>query len=385
MADEQQHRRFVGRAEELVPRIRARAREVEDLRRPHPDTIADLVDSGLVKLLVPRRWGGAEAAPITLVKVVETLASACMSTGWNSAFIIGQNRMLAQFPEQAQQEVLGERGFALHAMAPGGNFSARREPGGWVISGRASWATGVMDANWVTTSGMTEAGPHFFLMPASDISIGDVWHYSGMAGTGSNDMIVEDVFVPDHRAMSAADWYMGGTPGAKLHDNPMFSVPSMLMMYCETIGVFSGGLKGMVREFAEVIGKRIRKFTNENTGESQLGQIVLGDAVLASRIACELVEKHAEFTAGLIERIVPTVSERIHGKSHIGYVARHCRDAANAMMGNVGSSSFHLDAPIQRFFRDMNMIATHAFWDWDVSRQLAGREALGLEPNYPGL
>ena len=77
------------------------------------------------------------------------------------------------------------------------------------------------------------------------------------------------------------------------------------------------------------------------------------------------------------------LSDRVRLKGRAGFIVDHCRRAVNDMIHHAGSSSFDTEAPLQRFFRDFNMLATHAFYEWDTCRELAGRDRLGLEPNNP--
>ena len=97
-----------------------------------------------------------------------------------------------------------------------------------------------------------------------------------------------------------------------------------------------------------------------------------------------------ERARGLIERTQAilhsrafTLDDRLELKGHLAFVSHHVRDSANAIMAAAGASSFHLDQPLQRFWRDLNTVCSHAFWDWDSTRELVGRQQLGLEPNHP--
>jgi 3-hydroxy-9,10-secoandrosta-1,3,5(10)-triene-9,17-dione monooxygenase len=368
----------------LAPGIRSRARETEQMRRPHPDSIDELIASGLLKMCSPRRWGGDEADFLTLVEVVETIAGACMSTGWIASFYIGHCLALAKFPLRAQEEALGERGFALAPAASAPNLSARRTGQGYVLSGRAIWGSGIMDADWVILTGMVEGeGVLNFLIPAADVEIHDVWQFAGMSGTGSNDYSVQDIFVPAHRTISALEWMTGPTEGSMLHDNPVFSAPFLAIACAQIAGVFSGGLTGMAEGFRTIVERRVRNFSGAITKDQPQAHIELGEALFDARIARDLARAQARSTEGLIARGKPTLDDRIYLKSHVAFLSQHCREAANRIIAKSGASNFQLDSIVQRHFRDINMLSTHAFWDWNVARELGGRHALGLAPNNP--
>lgn len=374
---------LIASARALAPAIRARAAETERLRRPHDDTMRELAEAGILQMFVPKRWGGSEARLGTMLDVVEEISSACVSTGWVTAFYIGHNIYVGKFDEQAQEEVFGPRGYTLLPAATAPTMVAERRPGGWEISGRASWGTGIMHADWVLVSGRTEEGPRSFLLPVSDVEVKDVWHYTGMAGTGSNDFVVDKVFVPDHRTVSGIDFHQGATAGSAIHANPLYATPFLVLAYCTIVGVLTGGLKGAMGEYETLVKRRVRNFSGVVVKDQQHAHIELGDMEIRTRIAGDLARQTFDRAEAMIGKRPITLEDRLAMKGHVAFVSKHCRDTANAMMANAGASSFHADMPLQRFWRDLNTVCSHAFWDWDATRELVGRQLLDLPPNNP--
>ena len=137
----------------------------------------------------------------------------------------------------------------------------RKVDGGWEVSGRAAWGSGVMHADWVLMSGKAEDGPRSFLMPIDAVEVLDTWHFAGMAGTGSNDYVARSVFVPDAHAITAGEFHGGATEGSRLHDNPLFSIPFLVSAYCTILPVITGSLKGMMGAYEAMIDKRVRNFS----------------------------------------------------------------------------------------------------------------------------
>jgi alkylation response protein AidB-like acyl-CoA dehydrogenase len=117
--------------------------------------------------------------------------------------------------------------------------------------------------------------------------------------------------------------------------------------------------------------------------EKQHGHILLGEAHARAMIAEELVREQVRQTDTLAAGPGFELGDRLRLKAHTGFVVNLCREAVNDMAHHGGSTSYRRDAPLQRFFRDMNMLATHAFWEWDTCRELYGRDLLGLDPNHP--
>ena len=147
------HDELVGRARELAPKIARKARETENRRSIDPEILQDLIDAEFFQLFVPRRWGGHEAGLQTHLEVVDIISSACLSTGWIAAFYMGHNWMALRFPEQAQEEFFADRPFALIPITNAPTLSAKRADGGWIVSGRSAWGSGIMDADWACLAG----------------------------------------------------------------------------------------------------------------------------------------------------------------------------------------------------------------------------------------
>lgn len=377
------HKELVGRAKELAPKIAQRARATEARRAPDPDIIRDLIDAELMQLLVPRRWGGHEASLRTHLEVVEVISSACMSTGWITAFYIGHNCLATRFPEAAQKEFFADHPYALIPITNAPTLSAKRVEGGWTVTGQSAWASGIMDADWVCLGGKDDSNAVYtFAFPIKDVAIDDVWHYAGMSGTGSNTAVVKDAFVPTHRAVSASD-FASGRLAAQLYENPLFSAPLMSVILSEVMPVYSGGLRGAASGFEAIVRNRTAAYAKAKMSDNPRSHVLLGDALLNASIAERLVrDLYTQIEDGIAQHSIG-ISERVALKAQSAFIAEHCRRAVNEMAHYAGSSNFHLDSPIQRYFRDLNTLATHVFCDWDTSRELLGRDRLGLAPNHP--
>ena len=204
----------------FVARLAERAQEAEELRRLPSATVDDFVASGFAELLVPARYGGVQAPWPSILDPVRRMAHGCASSAWTLGFYILHNWMMALFGEQAQDEAFASRPFLAPApLAPTGRGVS--VDGGIRLSGRWSWATGVMDGNWIIVGALCgpdedPAGiyPALALLPIGDIHIEDVWHTDGMSATGSNDVVITDAFVPAHRLVRVSDiWRLRKTGG----------------------------------------------------------------------------------------------------------------------------------------------------------------------------
>lgn len=371
---------LIERVTALLPGIAARAHESEQQRKPHAESIRELVDAEIMQSLVPKCFGGHELGLDTLAAIARAVASADMSTAWVTAFYIGHNWMLTKFPEQVQREVFAERPFGLIPIQPAPGISIKPVTGGYEISGRSAYSSGIMNADWVIVAKAGGPDARAFVVPVGDVEIDDVWHMSGMAATGSNDVIVENVFVPEHRTLDSESLFGAVT---SIHDNPLYAIPLLPFIYCEVMGVYCGGLDGAMRAYEELMQNKVAKWGGDVLATKQSVHMHLGEAHARNRAAGLLFERLVTDTQALAARRHFTLDDRMDLKLRAGYISDLCRTAMNDIITRCGTSSFRTDEPLQRYFRDLNTLATHAFIDWDVSRELFGRHRFGLEPNSP--
>ena len=363
-----------------LPGIAARAQASEAQRRPHDESIAALIDTGIMQMLVPKRFGGHELGLDALASVTRAVSSACLSTGWVTAFYIGHNWMLTKFPEQVQREVWSARPFGLMPIQPSPGVHFKAVPGGYEVSGRSSFSSGIMHADWVMIAQAGGDNARAFVVPIKDVKVEDVWHMSGMAGTGSNDIITDKVFVPEHRSVAMAALFNGGD---SIHDNPLYAMPLLPFIYCEVMGVYCGGLEGATAAYETHVQNKVMTWGGDLLAQKQAVHINLGEAHARARAAGVLLERLVADTHACMLQRAFSLDTRLDLKMRAGYIADLCREGVNAMISRAGSRSFDLAAPLQRYFRDLNMLATHAFIERDVAFELYGRHRLGLAPNYP--
>lgn len=192
---------------DFVARLADRAAEAEKLRRLPSAAVYDYRESGLARLLLPARYGGRQAEFPEIFDVVRRMAHGCASSAWTLGFYTLHNWMLALFCAGPGRGIRRRAGAVPRAArADRVRHTGRR----WhPVDGRWSWATGVMDADWILVGaicGPDDAPyPALVLLPSADIRVEDVWHTAGMCATGSNDVVVDDVCVPGHRLITVAD------------------------------------------------------------------------------------------------------------------------------------------------------------------------------------
>ena len=266
---------------EFVARLAERAQDAERLRRLPADTIDDLNASGFTELLVPARYGGSQADFPAILDPVRRMAHGCASSAWTIGFYALHNWMLALFDERAQEEAFATRPFLAPApLAPTGRGVPTGE--GVRLTGRWSWATGVMHGNWIIVGALCGPDdgiyPALALLPIGDIAIEDVWHTDGMRATGSNDVVITDVFVPGHRLVRVSDIYTGTAPGAGLHDADTYRWPMVPALALLAAMPALGSAERAADIYAERLSQRVLAYEGVTQKDKPIAQAHLAEA-----------------------------------------------------------------------------------------------------------
>ncbi|QEN14692.1 acyl-CoA dehydrogenase [Mycolicibacterium sp. ELW1] len=368
-------------SDDFVACLARRAAEAEELRRLPDATIGDYRASGLPRLLLPARYGGDQAPFPDILEPVRRMAHGCASSAWTLGFYTLHNWMLALFGEQAQDEVFADGPVLCPApLAPTG----RGVPvdGGVRLSGRWSWATGIMAADWVMVGALCGPDdaryPALALLPFDDVAVEDVWHTDGMRGTGSHDVLVNDVFVPEHRLVGVVDVYGGTAPGAALHNASAYRWPMVPALSLLAAMPALGAAEAVADGFATRLGERLLAYSGVAQKQQPAAQIRLGDARVRLRALHGLLDDTVELIEGLVTdgtRIPRTV--RARARVAAAHIVHESRAVVADLLESSGASAHFLHNPLQRAKRDIDVISGHVVFDYDVSRELAGALEIG--------
>lgn len=369
-------------SDDFVACLADRAAEAEELRRLPDATIADFRASGLGRLLLPARYGGEQAPFPAILDPVRRMAHGCASSAWTLGFYTLHNWMLALFGEQAQDEVFADGPVLCPApLAPTGRGLPAE--GGVRLSGRWSWATGIMAADWVMVGALCGPDdaiyPALVLLPADDVAVEDVWHTDGMRGTGSHDVLVNDVFVPEHRLVSVLDVYGGTAPGAALHDATAYRWPMVPALALLAAMPALGAAESVADGFAARLGERVLAYSGVAQKQQPSAQIRLGGARVRLRALRGLLDD----TVATIEESVGDGVEiprdvRAHARLAAAHIVHESRAVVADLLESAGASAHFLNNPLQRAKRDIDVIAGHVVFDYDVGRELAGALEVGV-------
>ena len=371
---------------DLLPLLRDRAQETEDLRRIPDESIKSLQETGFFKLLQPARYGGLEASPVDFYRGVRLIASACGSTGWVSSVLGVHPWQLALFDDRAQQEVWGEDASTLVSSSYAPMGRAKAVEGGFQFSGRWSFSSGCDHAQWIFLGGIVlgeEGSPvdfRTFLLPRSDYEIDDVWDTIGLRGTGSNDIIVNDVFVPEHRTLSFMETGRCAGPGQAVNTSPLYKLP-FATVFCNSIAVpVLGMATGAYESYVGWTRERVRASTGGKAADDSFNQVRIAEAAGRIDAAVLQIERNIDEALDLATR-----GEKIPMPLRV----RVRRDQVNAtgagiaavdrLFESAGGRALQAGTPIQRFWRDAHAGRVHAINDPEKALALFGQFELGLK------
>jgi 3-hydroxy-9,10-secoandrosta-1,3,5(10)-triene-9,17-dione monooxygenase len=370
---------------ELLPTLRERAQETEDARRISEDSIKALQSSGFFKLLQPKRFGGVEASPVDFYRGVRLIASACGSTGWVSSVLGVHPWQLALFDDRAQQEVWGEDTSTLVSSSYAPMGRAKAVDGGFQFSGRWSFSSGCDHADWVFLGGlvMGDEGPidfRTFLLPRADYQIDDVWDTIGLRGTGSNDIIVEDVFVPEYRTLSFIDTGRCVCPGQEQNTAPLYKLP-FAMVFSNSISVpVIGMATGAYDAYVGWTKERVRASTGTQASADSFNQLRIAEAASKIDNAVTSIENNINeaLTFAKAGEKIP-MPLRVRSRRDQVNATGSAITAVDRLFESAGGRALKSGTPIQRFWRDAHAGRVHAINDPEKAQVMFGQFELGLK------
>lgn len=366
--------------EAMIPALRERAHAAEQAGRIPQDTVDELTALGAFRAVVPRRYGGMEVPFPVVPQIFRLLSRGCMSTGWTMGFLVYHNFQFAHFPRAAQDATWGVAG---QTMAPGQVMPAGEAhvvEGGYRISGRWGYATGIQHGDYMLFSApVTETGElRRFFAPVGAFEVQDTWHVSAMKATGSHDVTVSDLFVPEAHSIPVHDLREGRAPGLADNPGPLWRVPLLSFMSLGCVGVMLGAAEAMF----EIVTRMLATKVGAYSGDRQAG--LMTQKVRVARLQAELDATTLYFenavqqiwqdvTAG---RDIPR-TDRARYRMVVAQTAANCHRIVDELAHAAGSRGNYHSSPVQRFHRDVSALSTHALFEYDHIASMQGGVVLG--------
>jgi indole-3-acetate monooxygenase len=373
-------------ARDLAPSIIAARDEIERGRRL-PAPLADrLRAEGLFQLWLPRELGGPELHPAEYVSVIEALSIADGAVGWCATNASVFSLLAGSLPERSAQQIFGNRGVSAGSVNPTGKADA--VAGGFRVSGRWSYASGIDHANWVlanciihedgkprrAASGAPDM--RFLFLPRTVVEILDTWHVSGLMGTGSHDFQVTDVLVPEEFAIGA----FSAEPRLP---NTLYRIPPTSLFCVALASVVLGIARAAMNALVTLSAYKTPMGSAATLRDKPIAQLRVARAEALIRAArAHLLEAINSQWNAVAAGAAPTIEARASIRLATSFCAEACASAVDLVHAVAGGSAIQETLSIARCFRDMHAATQHIGLG-DTGFELAGRVLFGLDPGTP--
>ena len=370
------------RASDLLPTLKERAAFSEELRRIPDENVAELLASHLVRIGVPRRFGGHDVPYGLCLDVAAELGRGCPSTAWCYGLWAAHAWLVGFWPLQAQEEVYGNGPDVLcsSSLNPG-RSTCVPVAGGYRLSGRWEFSSGCDAAGWVMLGAPNIGERSWVLVPRDDFEIVDTWFVSGLKGSGSKDIAVNDAFIPGHRVLDVNAAGVTDLGAWELHGQGRYRVPVSTLLGWDLVGPMVGIAQGMIDEFvARVAGTS----GPGRTADSPAIHLRLAQATAEVDAAKGVMDADLrEILRKGAEAEPFTLLERARFRRDKAFITQLCLKAVNGLFDVSGGHALHDSVPLQRFHRDAQAVAHRDGLVMELGGQDYGRVALGLSPLGP--
>jgi alkylation response protein AidB-like acyl-CoA dehydrogenase len=377
----------LGAARALRDTIQSARKATEETRRLAPQVVKGLIETGLCRLAVPASLGGHEAPPVVALKVYEELAGAEASVAW-----IAWNNALpcllsCHLSDAVRAELFGDAG-KLFANSTRPSGKAMAIDGGFRVSGQWSLVSGCELADWIPVMCVITEGTEprmvasfgapdlrMAYIPKGSYRILDTWHVGGLRGTGSHDVMVEDVFVPAERTFSFRD--------PKQLDRPLYRMPLFATMSAGCAAICLGIAQAATDTLLELGSSKVP--VDPGPGLRDRPEVQAMVAVSAAQLDAARLLLHAALSdlwAACSEGISVTDMQRARMWGGTLLAAKAAKAVVTAMYEAAGASALYVDCPLERAHRDIHAVTQHialSHRGWED----AGRVRLGLKPSNP--
>jgi 3-hydroxy-9,10-secoandrosta-1,3,5(10)-triene-9,17-dione monooxygenase len=375
------------RARDIVPVLRERAQKAEDARMLIRENEQLLHESGLFRFHQPKAFGGMELDFVAVVDIPAELARGCPSTAWNVGNVACHHWILGYYEPETQREVWDANPDALIAssiaLAAG---RGRKVDGGFIVNGRWPFSSAVDNSDWNMLAvsiydgeGKTPVDWRLCLVPKSDYEIIDTWYAMGMAATGSKDVAVSELFVPERRALPLLRCRGGREhPGAALNPGPLYRIPVVAASSHPLAPAALGAAEGAYDVFVAAMAGRAGTYTGARVADFQAVQIKVARARCLIDAARSFLRESAIAFHAIAQRDeVPDLETKLRFRAHSAFAVGQSREAVETLWSCYGAQGLYTRDPLQRHLRDVLAINQHFSFNFDIAGAAYGLFALG--------
>jgi len=370
---------------DLLPTFRERADEAERLRVVPEASVKELEETGFFRLLQPRRFDGLESDPIDFYTAVRDIASACGSTGWVSSVVGVHPWQVALFADEAQQAVWGSDTTTRLSSSYAPTGKAVQAEGGFQLSGKWSFSSGCDHCQWVLLGGLVFNAENqvvdfrTFMVPRESYQIIDVWHMVGLSGTGSNDIVVDDVFIPEAFTLSMGDTGRCFGPGQEQNTSDLYKLPFHSIFTNTITTPIIGMATGAYNEHVEMQQKRTRAaYIGEKASLDPFAAVRIARASSEIDAAWALLVNNIREEQDFVskgEKIPLSTRLKVRRDQVLG--SQRALDAIDSLFEASGGRALANGTYLQRAWRDAHAGRVHAANDPERALQMYGAHEFG--------
>lgn len=359
-------------AAELSSTLRDNRSQADELRRLPEENVEALRASGLLLASLPKRFGGYELPFGTHTDIALELGRACPATAWVAGILASHNWWLGKYHPEAQQEIWADGPNCLVAAAFACKQGGARElPGGdYRVDGEWMYCSGIDHSDWAIVVGplQTVDGPDhgMALLHRSEYDIADVWHSPGLAGTGSNNVLVKDVTLPAHRVIRTADMNQSESPGAALNPGPCYRLPTLKVFAYSVAAPVIGMADGTLADFVDSMAQRNEVMSQNKIAGAVTMQMRVAESsadIDAARALYRSDIDHLRARAAAGQELSQLDVTRVQRNS--AYTAHLAKRATSRLVEALGAGGLDVTHPVHRGHQDVLAGSAHKALAWD--------------------
>jgi len=378
---------YLDRVQELAPLIEESGDTIERERRLAPDLLSALYDAGLFRLLLEKRFNGAEVKPSDFSAVIEEVAKHDASTAWCLCQANGCAMTASFLNEDIANKIWGDNPQGVLAWGPGKSL-ATPEGDGFRVNAKCAFASGGRHATWIGTHStvvnengepiLDEKGGKTFrtmLIPAEQIDWEDIWHVIGLRGTASDGFEINDLYVPYEHTVHRDD------PKERRTDSPLYLFRQTNLYASGFSGVAMGAAQSMIDAFAELTLEKTPRMRKTTLSQNAVVQAEFARASIRLNAARNFLRSELDdIWSAVLSMGELTVEQRMRIRLATTHGIHEAKGAADAVYDAAGATAIFASGPYERRFRDLHT----------VTQQMQGRKAhyetvgaflLGNEPD----
>lgn len=377
---------------DLLPAIRERADEAERLRVIPDASVKEIEETGFFQFLQPKRYGGLEGDPIDFYTAVRDVAMACASTAWICSVLTVHPWQIALFDDEAQQAVWGDNPLTRISSSYAPTGKAVVTDGGYLLSGKWAFSSGCDHATWVLLGALVFDGEgqvvdfKTFLLPREKYEIKDVWNVVGLRGTGSNDIVVAETFVPNAFTLSMSDTGRCYGPGQAVNTSDLYKLPFHSLFTTTISTPIIGMAYGAYEEHVAMQQTRVRAaYAGERASLDPFAAVRIARAGSEIDAAWALTMNNIRDEQALVargEKIPLKLRLKVRRDQVLG--SQRAIDAIDTLFEASGGRALAEGTYLQRAWRDAHAGRVHAANDVERALQMYGAHEFGHKVD-PGM